>query len=48
MNKKTPEIEFRAQYKILDAMLQQARVHPNGLNSLPKKVQEHIAKLVKK
>ena len=40
--------EYRSYYKILDAILQQARIHPKGLNSLPKKVQEHIAKLVKK
>lgn len=39
---------MNAQYKIIDAVLQQARMHPKGLNSLPKKVQEHIAKLSKK
>ena len=36
-----------ATYKILDAILEQARTHPKGLNSLPNKIQEHIAKMIK-
>ena len=37
-----------ATYKILDAMLVQARTHPKGLSSLPEAIQKHIADLIKK
>ena len=36
-----------ATYKILDAMLQQARTHPKGLSSLPIAIQKHIASIIK-
>ena len=35
-----------ATYKILDAMLHQARTHPRGLSSLPLAMQKHIANII--